>query len=167
MFCFVLFDTFTVVLLCMCRSGLYIEFLFIVFAWCFMGPVCFVFVCRKAIAKSGLQHLSCQPCAAVFAKGETDREIRSTVDWSVSNTNPNNLDFRSLFIVLLLELQFLSLVSHLIWFFVFEQESALYGEHIWFETNVSGDFCYVGEQHCYAKSLVSVCFIGMSVYVPL
>uniref|UniRef100_A0A671RUF3 Diacylglycerol kinase n=1 Tax=Sinocyclocheilus anshuiensis TaxID=1608454 RepID=A0A671RUF3_9TELE len=33
------------------------------------------------------------------------------------------------------------------------QESALYGEHIWFETNVSGDFCYVGEQHCYAKSL--------------
>uniref|UniRef100_A0A671RU53 Diacylglycerol kinase n=1 Tax=Sinocyclocheilus anshuiensis TaxID=1608454 RepID=A0A671RU53_9TELE len=69
---------------------------------------------QKAIAKSGLQHLSCQPSAAVLAKGETDREIRSTVDWS---------------------------------------ESALYGEHIWFETNVSGDFCYVGEQHCYAKSL--------------
>ncbi|XP_067295275.1 diacylglycerol kinase zeta isoform X5 [Pseudorasbora parva] len=71
----------------------------------------------KAIAKSGLQHLSCQPSAAVLAhccRGETDREIRSTVDWS---------------------------------------ESALYGEHIWFETNVSGDFCYVGEQHCYAKSL--------------
>uniref|UniRef100_A0A8C1Q7F6 Diacylglycerol kinase n=1 Tax=Cyprinus carpio TaxID=7962 RepID=A0A8C1Q7F6_CYPCA len=71
-------------------------------------------VALKAIAKSGLQHLSCQPSAAVLAKGETDREIRSTVDWS---------------------------------------ESALYGEHIWFETNVSGDFCYVGEQHCYAKSL--------------
>uniref|UniRef100_A0A9J8A487 Diacylglycerol kinase n=1 Tax=Cyprinus carpio carpio TaxID=630221 RepID=A0A9J8A487_CYPCA len=68
----------------------------------------------KAISKSGLQHLSCQPSAALLAKGETDREIRSTVDWS---------------------------------------ESALYGEHIWFETNVSGDFCYVGEQHCYAKSL--------------
>ncbi|XP_073764898.1 diacylglycerol kinase zeta isoform X11 [Danio rerio] len=68
----------------------------------------------KAIAKSGLQHLSCQPSAAVLAKGETDREIRNTVDWS---------------------------------------ESAVYGEHIWFETNVSGDFCYVGEQHCYAKSL--------------
>ncbi|XP_058238009.1 diacylglycerol kinase zeta isoform X1 [Hemibagrus wyckioides] len=32
-------------------------------------------------------------------------------------------------------------------------ESALYGEHIWFETNVSGDFCYVGEQYCYAKTL--------------
>ncbi|XP_051951976.1 diacylglycerol kinase zeta-like isoform X2 [Xyrauchen texanus] len=68
----------------------------------------------KAIAKSGLQHLSSQPAASVLAMGDTDREIRSTVDWS---------------------------------------ESALYGEHIWFETNVSGDFCYVGEQHCYAKSL--------------
>uniref|UniRef100_A0A452UIR4 Diacylglycerol kinase n=1 Tax=Ursus maritimus TaxID=29073 RepID=A0A452UIR4_URSMA len=32
-------------------------------------------------------------------------------------------------------------------------ESATYGEHIWFETNVSGDFCYVGEQYCVAKML--------------
>ncbi|XP_057604174.1 diacylglycerol kinase zeta isoform X3 [Hippopotamus amphibius kiboko] len=32
-------------------------------------------------------------------------------------------------------------------------ESATYGEHIWFETNVSGDFCYVGEQYCAAKML--------------
>ncbi|KAM9301546.1 diacylglycerol kinase zeta [Gastrophryne carolinensis] len=30
-------------------------------------------------------------------------------------------------------------------------ESALYGDHLWFETNVSGDFCYVGEQNCTAK----------------
>lgn len=36
------------------------------------------------------------------------------------------------------------------------QETALYGEHIWFETNVSGDFCYVGEQNCVAKMLVSL-----------
>lgn len=35
------------------------------------------------------------------------------------------------------------------------QETAVYGEHIWFETNVSGDFCYVGEQNCMAKLLVS------------
>lgn len=35
------------------------------------------------------------------------------------------------------------------------QEAAVYGEHIWFETNVSGDFCYVGEQNCMAKLLVS------------
>ncbi|XP_031799430.1 diacylglycerol kinase zeta [Sarcophilus harrisii] len=32
-------------------------------------------------------------------------------------------------------------------------ETAAYGEHIWFETNVSGDFCYVGEQYCVAKML--------------
>ncbi|XP_041917097.1 diacylglycerol kinase zeta isoform X2 [Alosa sapidissima] len=68
----------------------------------------------KAIAKSGLQHLSTQPCASALAKCELDREIRSSVDWS---------------------------------------ENAVYGEHIWFETNVSGDFCYVGEQHCLAKTL--------------
>ncbi|KAF5894933.1 diacylglycerol kinase zeta isoform X5, partial [Clarias magur] len=68
----------------------------------------------KAIAKSGLQHLQSQPSSSLLAKCDSDREIRSTVDWG---------------------------------------ESALYGEHIWFETNVSGDFCYVGEQHCYAKTL--------------
>ncbi|XP_032895097.1 diacylglycerol kinase zeta isoform X1 [Amblyraja radiata] len=32
-------------------------------------------------------------------------------------------------------------------------ENALYGEHVWFETNVSGDFCYAGEQNCIAKLL--------------
>uniref|UniRef100_A0A4W3GQY5 Phorbol-ester/DAG-type domain-containing protein n=1 Tax=Callorhinchus milii TaxID=7868 RepID=A0A4W3GQY5_CALMI len=45
---------------------------------------------------------------------DTDREVRSTVDWT---------------------------------------ENALYGDHIWFETNVSGDFCYTGEQNCVAKIL--------------
>ncbi|XP_074086647.1 diacylglycerol kinase zeta isoform X1 [Macrotis lagotis] len=35
-------------------------------------------------------------------------------------------------------------------------ETAAYGEHIWFDTNVSGDFCYVGEQYCVAKMLKSV-----------
>ncbi|XP_064192377.1 diacylglycerol kinase zeta-like isoform X7 [Anguilla rostrata] len=71
-------------------------------------------VYKKAIAKSGLQHLVAQPSASAIIKGDLDREIRSTVDWT---------------------------------------ESALYGDHIWFETNVSGDFCYVGEQHCIAKTL--------------
>ncbi|XP_029942922.1 diacylglycerol kinase zeta-like, partial [Salarias fasciatus] len=32
-------------------------------------------------------------------------------------------------------------------------ENAQFGDHIWFETSSSGDFCYVGEQHCIAKSL--------------
>ncbi|XP_070986097.1 diacylglycerol kinase zeta-like isoform X13 [Oncorhynchus clarkii lewisi] len=72
------------------------------------------FTHRKAIAKSGLQHLSAQPSASSLAKFDPDREIRSSCDWT---------------------------------------ENALYGEHIWFETNVSGDFCYVGEQHCFAKTL--------------
>ncbi|XP_041851973.1 diacylglycerol kinase zeta-like isoform X1 [Melanotaenia boesemani] len=32
-------------------------------------------------------------------------------------------------------------------------ENAQYGDHIWSEASVSGDFCYVGEQYCIAKSL--------------
>ncbi|TNN83273.1 Diacylglycerol kinase zeta [Liparis tanakae] len=32
-------------------------------------------------------------------------------------------------------------------------DNAQYGDHIWFETSGSGDFCYVGEQYCIAKSL--------------
>ncbi|XP_067902065.1 diacylglycerol kinase zeta isoform X5 [Heterodontus francisci] len=69
---------------------------------------------RKAIAKSGLQHLVAQPNPSVALRQDSDREVRSTVDWT---------------------------------------ENALYGEHIWFETNVSGDFCYAGEQNCVAKML--------------
>ncbi|XP_067902067.1 diacylglycerol kinase zeta isoform X6 [Heterodontus francisci] len=71
-------------------------------------------VYKKAIAKSGLQHLVAQPNPSVALRQDSDREVRSTVDWT---------------------------------------ENALYGEHIWFETNVSGDFCYAGEQNCVAKML--------------
>ncbi|NXO71736.1 DGKZ kinase, partial [Phainopepla nitens] len=69
---------------------------------------------RKAIAKSSLQHMVAQPNPALALRSDSERQIRSTVDWS---------------------------------------EAAVYGEHIWFETNVSGDFCYVGEQNCMAKLL--------------
>lgn len=48
----------------------------------------------------------------------------------------------------------LGMLSELVLSCVF-QEAAVYGEHIWFETSVSGDFCYVGEQNCMAKLLVS------------
>uniref|UniRef100_A0A3Q4HTK5 Diacylglycerol kinase n=1 Tax=Neolamprologus brichardi TaxID=32507 RepID=A0A3Q4HTK5_NEOBR len=41
------------------------------------------------------------------------------------------------------------------------QDNAQYGDHIWFETSVSGDFCYVGEQYCIAKSLVSDCICDL------
>uniref|UniRef100_A0A8C8VG30 Diacylglycerol kinase n=1 Tax=Pelusios castaneus TaxID=367368 RepID=A0A8C8VG30_9SAUR len=71
-------------------------------------------VYKKAIAKSGLQHMVAQPNPTLALRSESERQIRSTVDWS---------------------------------------ETAIYGEHIWFETNVSGDFCYVGEQNCVAKML--------------
>ncbi|XP_075423624.1 diacylglycerol kinase zeta isoform X6 [Ascaphus truei] len=64
---------------------------------------------RKAIAKSGAQHVV--PSPSVLC-GDSETQVRSTVDWS---------------------------------------ESALYGDHLWFETSVSGDFCYVGEQNCAAK----------------
>uniref|UniRef100_A0A663LV05 Diacylglycerol kinase n=1 Tax=Athene cunicularia TaxID=194338 RepID=A0A663LV05_ATHCN len=68
----------------------------------------------KAIAKSSLQHMVAQPNPALAVRNDSERQIRSTVDWT---------------------------------------ETAVYGEHIWFETNVSGDFCYVGEQNCMAKLL--------------
>uniref|UniRef100_A0AAX7V821 Diacylglycerol kinase n=1 Tax=Astatotilapia calliptera TaxID=8154 RepID=A0AAX7V821_ASTCA len=67
---------------------------------------------RKAIAKSGLHHLPCQPSTSSVTDPEAN--ISSTVDWT---------------------------------------EVAVYGDHIWFETNVSGDYCYVGEQHCIARLL--------------
>uniref|UniRef100_A0A8C9YFL1 Diacylglycerol kinase n=1 Tax=Sander lucioperca TaxID=283035 RepID=A0A8C9YFL1_SANLU len=69
---------------------------------------------EKAIAKSGLHHLPCQPSTSSLNRTDPEANIRSTLDWT---------------------------------------DSALYGDHIWFETNVSGDYCYVGEQHCIAKAL--------------
>uniref|UniRef100_A0A665UFT7 Diacylglycerol kinase n=1 Tax=Echeneis naucrates TaxID=173247 RepID=A0A665UFT7_ECHNA len=71
-------------------------------------------VLRKAIAKSGLHQLPCQPSTSSLSKTDPEAHIRSTVDWT---------------------------------------DSAVYGDHIWFETNASGDYCYVGEQHCIAKAL--------------
>uniref|UniRef100_G3PRK2 Diacylglycerol kinase n=1 Tax=Gasterosteus aculeatus aculeatus TaxID=481459 RepID=G3PRK2_GASAC len=71
-------------------------------------------VSRKAIAKSGLHHLPCQPGTSSLNRSDPEADIRSTLDWT---------------------------------------ESAVYGDHIWFETNVSGDYCYVGEEHCIARAL--------------
>uniref|UniRef100_UPI00398E3E11 diacylglycerol kinase zeta-like isoform X1 n=1 Tax=Pristiophorus japonicus TaxID=55135 RepID=UPI00398E3E11 len=71
-------------------------------------------VYKKAIAKSGLQHLVTQPNPSAALRYDPDREVRSTVDWT---------------------------------------ENAQYGDHIWFDSNVSGDFCYAGEQNCVAKML--------------
>ncbi len=37
----------------------------------------------------------------------------------------------------------------------FHQENAVNGEHLWVDTNASGDFCYVGETEC---SVCIICF---------
>lgn len=68
---------------------------------------------RKAIARSGLRQLPCDPCTSSLGKMEPEPYLRSAVDWT---------------------------------------EMAAYGEHVWFETNVSGDYCYLGEQDCVAKA---------------
>ncbi|XP_063734177.1 LOW QUALITY PROTEIN: diacylglycerol kinase zeta-like [Eleginops maclovinus] len=69
---------------------------------------------RKAIAKSGLHTLPCQPSTSSLNRTDPEALIRSTLDWT---------------------------------------DAAQYGDHIWFETNASGDYCYVGEQHCIARAL--------------
>ncbi|XP_068165072.1 diacylglycerol kinase zeta-like isoform X2 [Antennarius striatus] len=69
---------------------------------------------RKAITKSDLNQLSCEPSSSSLTRTEPEAVICSSVDWT---------------------------------------ESAVYGDHIWFETNMSGDYCYVGEEHCVARAL--------------
>uniref|UniRef100_A0A4W4FFP8 Diacylglycerol kinase n=1 Tax=Electrophorus electricus TaxID=8005 RepID=A0A4W4FFP8_ELEEL len=69
---------------------------------------------RKAIAKSGIQHLTAQSSASMPNKCEANQEIPQKVDWT---------------------------------------ENAQFGQHVWFETSLSGDFCYVGEIYCFQKSL--------------
>uniref|UniRef100_H3D8B5 Diacylglycerol kinase n=1 Tax=Tetraodon nigroviridis TaxID=99883 RepID=H3D8B5_TETNG len=71
-------------------------------------------VCRKALTKTGLQHVGPQPALPTSGPTEQLQEPSSTIDWT---------------------------------------DNAQFGEHIWFETSGSGDFCYVGEQYCFAKSL--------------
>uniref|UniRef100_A0A672MA17 Diacylglycerol kinase n=1 Tax=Sinocyclocheilus grahami TaxID=75366 RepID=A0A672MA17_SINGR len=39
------------------------------------------------------------------------------------------------------------------WSVFLSYENAQFGQHVWFETSPSGDFCYVGETYCFAKSL--------------
>lgn len=41
-------------------------------------------VSRKAIAKSGLHHLPCQPSTSSLSRTDPEASIRSTVDWTVS-----------------------------------------------------------------------------------
>ncbi|XP_053321248.1 diacylglycerol kinase iota isoform X4 [Spea bombifrons] len=67
---------------------------------------------RKAISRSGLQHLAPVHCPSLTISNGPLKEPRTTLDWS---------------------------------------ENAVNGEHLWQETNVSGDLCYLGEENCQVK----------------
>lgn len=45
------------------------------------------------------------------------------------------------------------------------QENAVNGEHLWLETNVSGDLCYLGEENCQVRFAVSVASGFLSVFL--
>ncbi|KAM3833694.1 diacylglycerol kinase iota [Vipera latastei] len=67
---------------------------------------------RKAISRSGLQHLTpVQNLNLAISNGPV-KEPRMALEWS---------------------------------------ENAINGEHLWLETNVSGDLCYLGEEGCQVK----------------
>uniref|UniRef100_F6VSD9 Diacylglycerol kinase n=1 Tax=Monodelphis domestica TaxID=13616 RepID=F6VSD9_MONDO len=67
---------------------------------------------RKAISRSGLQHLAPVHSLSLPIANGPAKEPRATLDWS---------------------------------------ENAVNGEHLWLETNVSGDLCYLGEENCQVK----------------
>nr|XP_014340783.1 PREDICTED: diacylglycerol kinase iota [Latimeria chalumnae] len=67
---------------------------------------------RKAISRSGLQHLASMHTAFPVMTNGPAKELRTVVDWS---------------------------------------ENAVNGEHLWLETNASGDLCYLGEENCLVK----------------
>ncbi|XP_066446431.1 diacylglycerol kinase iota isoform X3 [Eleutherodactylus coqui] len=67
---------------------------------------------RKAISRSGLQHLAPVHCPTLTISNGPLKEPRTTLDWT---------------------------------------ENAVNGEHLWQETNVSGDLCYLGEENCQVK----------------
>ncbi|XP_052439165.1 diacylglycerol kinase iota isoform X8 [Carassius gibelio] len=67
---------------------------------------------RKAISRSGLQHLGPAHNPFPALSNGPAKELHSTVDWS---------------------------------------ENAVNGDHLWLETNCSGDLCYLGEETCVVK----------------
>ncbi|XP_059508258.1 diacylglycerol kinase iota [Stegostoma tigrinum] len=72
---------------------------------------------RKAILRSGLQHLAPEQAPSTIPKNGPTREMRTSPDWT---------------------------------------ENAINGDHVWLETNVSGDYCYLGEENCLVKITKSV-----------
>uniref|UniRef100_A0A8C6JLJ8 Diacylglycerol kinase n=1 Tax=Melopsittacus undulatus TaxID=13146 RepID=A0A8C6JLJ8_MELUD len=67
---------------------------------------------RKAISRSGLQHLAPVHSVNIAVSNGPVKEPRAALEWT---------------------------------------ENAVNGEHLWLETNVSGDLCYLGEESCQVK----------------
>ncbi|XP_036433333.1 diacylglycerol kinase iota [Colossoma macropomum] len=67
---------------------------------------------RKAISRSGLQHLAPVQSSITALTNGPAKELRATIDWT---------------------------------------ENAVNGDHLWLETNCSGDLCYLGEETCVVK----------------
>ncbi|KAK1790508.1 hypothetical protein P4O66_014394 [Electrophorus voltai] len=82
------------------------------------GRTCVVGPCkppqnpRKAISRSGLQHLAPAQSPFPAVSNGPAKELRAAVDWT---------------------------------------ENAVNGEHLWLETNCSGELCYLGEETCMVK----------------
>uniref|UniRef100_A0A663EJI0 Diacylglycerol kinase n=1 Tax=Aquila chrysaetos chrysaetos TaxID=223781 RepID=A0A663EJI0_AQUCH len=74
--------------------------------------VSFFSICRKAISRSGLQHLAPVHSLNIAVSNGPVKEPRAALEWT---------------------------------------ENAVNGEHLWLETNVSGDLCYLGEESCQVK----------------
>ncbi|KAK4828759.1 hypothetical protein QYF61_000750 [Mycteria americana] len=71
---------------------------------------------RKAISRSGLQHLAPVHSLNIAVSNGPVKEPRAALEWT---------------------------------------ENAVNGEHLWLETNVSGDLCYLGEESCQVKFSVT------------
>uniref|UniRef100_A0A8C3TS70 Diacylglycerol kinase n=1 Tax=Catharus ustulatus TaxID=91951 RepID=A0A8C3TS70_CATUS len=78
---------------------------------------------RKAISRSGLQHLAPVHSLNIPVTNGPVKEPRAALEWT---------------------------------------ENAVNGEHLWLETNVSGDLCYLGEESCQVKFSVSYFLIFFS-----
>uniref|UniRef100_A0A8C9N5K1 Diacylglycerol kinase n=1 Tax=Serinus canaria TaxID=9135 RepID=A0A8C9N5K1_SERCA len=100
-----------------------IFFLYMHFIYALKLFVFFFSICRKAISRSGLQHLAPVHSLNIPVTNGPVKEPRAALEWT---------------------------------------ENAVNGEHLWLETNVSGDLCYLGEESCQVKFSVSYFWISFS-----
>ncbi|KAG9339086.1 hypothetical protein JZ751_024115 [Albula glossodonta] len=110
---------------------------------------------RKAISRSGLQHLApIQTPLPALSNGPT-KELRTTVDWSLCargdvDGREGGCERGMVVVVVVLcggegRRSSNATRAH------FLNENAVNGDHLWLETNCSGDLCYLGEETCLVK----------------